>query len=151
MLMVTRAIDREGNFPRTLVFAGELVKRKLEDSSALQLAANIMRRKGDINLAIDYMAQALAIKADDKLAERLLSLEMDAIRKNPLHPRVRADKLLRQMVERRQKALFSQPLDPQTRFDYARAALMAEQIDEARAIFGAWPKTTANGWSRASS
>jgi tetratricopeptide (TPR) repeat protein len=135
LLAISRTLDAAGRTQEALRFAEEAAWLGKESFDAHIVAAQLNQRLRAPDAAIQQLEAALRLKPGDaRTMERLLSLEIEAKKLDPLRSSERHDALLAQSTEHAQAALLKAPRDPATRLDYARFAALAERFDEARGI-----------------
>ncbi|WP_439598638.1 glycosyltransferase [Falsiroseomonas sp.] len=131
-LSAARVQQAAGQLENALGLAESVLRRKPAEMDALLLAATLKHRLGATEEAIRLLDRALLQKPKDpRLNERVLALELDLNKREPLRSRQRADRLMAQLLEIRQRELAAAPSDAPTRYEYARTVAMAERFDEA--------------------
>lgn len=136
VLAVAQILERSQKIDDSMRYVDFAISRAPKDYRALNLKANLLRRKGDTVTAIECLKLVREGQGDDeKLRERMLAMEIDAVKKNPLRPRHLLHELNRLNLDAKQKALFYSPNDAKTRFDFARAKLLSGSPEEATSVF----------------
>ncbi|MBU8541082.1 glycosyltransferase [Falsiroseomonas tokyonensis] len=131
-LSAARVQQALGQFENAMALTEAVLRRKPAEMDALMLGATLKHRLGETEEAIRLLDRALLQKPKDaRLSERVLALELDLNKREPLRSRQRADRLMAQLLEVRQRELAGAPGDVQTRYEYARTVAMAERFDEA--------------------
>jgi tetratricopeptide (TPR) repeat protein len=131
-LSVARRLQSMNRNVAALGFVERVLQSRPVEADALLMGATLKHRLGDTQAAIHFLERLLHKKPDDaRLRQRVLTLELDLNKREPLRSRARADEMLAYFIEMRQRDLSEKPTDPQARFEYARAIAMADRFPEA--------------------
>lgn len=134
LLPVATYLEKLGKWEFAVNYVTRLLQLSPTDVDGLQLMANLQRKLGNTEVAIGYLMRLPEKSMTEKLSERLLAFELDAVKKNPLRPRASLDRLLNKHISAKQKALFSAPNDPKVRLEFARINIASGRLAEARAV-----------------
>ncbi|OWK24294.1 hypothetical protein AJ87_24260 [Rhizobium yanglingense] len=131
-LVISRRLEAKKVYTVAIEYLKTYGEPAKDDYDHNLLLGSLYDRLKDRENALHYLGRASSLRPmSASLADRLLRLEYDAVKKNPLRPRATFESVLKQKLETCQRSLKRDPKTPRLRHDLARVLFYAESYRDA--------------------